>query len=111
MNTSEEDVKMSDFIRTKIQKYGSCYICVFFSGVCTYFLLLSRQLTNGYDGLWEYSDYTAGYWELSLGRWFWLYIDQLRFGISTEPITTLISIALYALGIFVVIDVFSVPEK
>ena len=68
--------------------------CMIFS-IIIYFMLLSKGLVNSDDGLWEYNYYKAGRWSLSLGRWFWLYLDRLRFGISTEPITSLLALDCY----------------
>lgn len=76
-----------------------------------YFLLISNQLVNPNDGLWEYSYYKAGSWSLSLGRWFWLYIDRLRFGISTEPLTSIIALSCFVTGIVFVIDLFELVKK
>lgn len=102
---------MISHIKTFYQMYKKPFLVSLFLSCICYFLLINNQLTNGYDGLWEYSDYTAGYWELSLGRWFWLYIDQLRFGISTEPITSIITLACYNIGLMLIIDLFKVTKK
>lgn len=85
-------------------------INMIFSGII-YALLLSERLVNSYDGLWEYSYHVAKGWELSLGRWFWLYIDQLRFGISIDPLTSLISLAIFSVGMIVLIDLFECQSK
>ncbi len=102
---------MSLAVKELYNKYKKPFLFSIVVSFACYFVLICNQLTNGYDGLWEYSDYTAGYWELSLGRWFWLYIDQLRFGISTEPITSIITLICYNVGLFLIIDLFQVTKK
>ena len=79
--------------------------CMLFAFI-VYFLLISQGLVNSDDGLWEYNYYKAGKWSLSLGRWFWLYLDRLRFGVHTEPITSLISLVCYSAGLIVMLDLF-----
>jgi len=98
----------------KMKSYITPYIPVFigsmiFSSII-YFVLMANQLVNPYDGLWEYSNYTAGYWELSLGRWSWLYLDQTRLGISTDPLTSLITLALFSIGILLLLDIFDITS-
>lgn len=76
-----------------------------------YHLLMSHQLVNSNDGIWEYSYYKAGKWSLSLGRWFWLYLDRLRFGISTDPLTSMITLSLYSAGLMFVLDIFEMGKR
>lgn len=42
------------------------------SALC-YLPLIARGLTNSVDGLWATSYYQSGNWELSIGRWAWLF--------------------------------------
>ena len=90
-------------------------LLVFLTGLLfsaiTYYLLISNQLVNSNDGLWEYSYYKAGKWSLSLGRWFWLYLDRLRFGISTEPLTSLTALAYFSAGFIFISDLFDLGKS
>lgn len=73
-----------------INKYSTCtLVCIF--GSVLYSQLMTHQLVNAYDGLWEYTYHSAGKWELSLGRWFWLYLDKIRFGINNDPWTSILT--------------------
>lgn len=85
-------------------------ICMLFSCVI-YYLLISKGLVNSDDGLWEYDYYKGGLWSISLGRWFKPYFDRLRFGISTEPITSLITLFLYSLGLMFLLDLTGMETK
>ena len=60
---------------------------------------MSNGLVNSDDGIWEYNHYLAGKWSIQCGRFVWPYLDRLRMGISPEPITTLISLGLYTIGV------------
>lgn len=91
------------------------YIPVFggsmlFAGVI-YSLLMVNQLVNSLDGLWEYSYHKAGAWELSLGRWFWLYLDRLRLGISVDPLTSIMTLILFSVGIILMLDLFGIKDS
>ena len=98
-------------IGRKIKEYRSVFVVGLIFSIIAYFLLISNQLVNSDDGLWEYSYYKAGKGSLSLGRWLWLYLDRLRFGISTEPLTSLISLACFSLGFAFILDLFEIGKK
>ena len=68
-----------------------------------YFSTYANGLVNQWDGIWEYSYYKAGKWSISCGRWLWPYLDRLRLGISVEPVTTMLTCALFALGFAVAV--------
>lgn len=72
---------------------------------------MSQQLVNAYDGLWEYTYHFAGKWELSLGRWFWLYLDKIRFGVNNDPWTSILAILLFSIGMYVISDIFCLEDK
>lgn len=97
--------------KSKVEEYFPLFIKTMVFAVVIYFVLMANQLTNPYDGLWEYSDYTAGRWELSLGRWVWLYLDRLRMGISVDPLTSLITLACFTIGMLLIIDLFGLRER
>ena len=98
-------------LKDKIKQWVPTFItCMIFS-VIIYFMLLTKGLVNSDDGLWEYNYYKAGSWSLSLGRWFWLYLDRLRFGISTEPITSLLALICYSIGIVIMYDLFDINKS
>ena len=89
-----------------IARYGA-YIRFFVISwlymLVVYFSMYANRLVNHWDGIWEYSYYKAGKWSISCGRWLWPYLDRLRLGISVEPITTMFTCALFALGFTVAV--------
>ena len=80
-------------------------------GILLYLTLLSQQLTNHHDALWMDSYFMSGYWELSIGRWFWLVLDRLRFGISSDPFNSYLTLFLIVLGNTALLDLLSVIGK
>lgn len=80
-------------------------------GVFLYLTLLSQQLTNHYDGLWSSSYYAASQWELSIGRWLWLYIDRMRARICSDPFNSYLALILLVIGITLILDIFHMLSR
>lgn len=95
-------------LKDKTKQWLPVFIASMIFSIIVYYMLLSKGLVNSDDGLWEYNYYKAGSWSLSLGRWFWLYLDRLRFGVSTEPITSLLALACYSAGIVFLFDLYAI---
>ena len=87
------------------------FLILFISGVLINLPLITQRLTNNLDGLWNQDDYLAGSWELSTGRWFWIILDRLRFGISLDPFQTLAALALFAAGLLLASRVLSLSRS
>lgn len=94
-----------------LKKYLPVFAGSMLFSVALYYLLMAHQLVNSNDGIWEYSYYKAGRWSLTLGRWLLLYLDRLHFGISTDPLTSLITLTLYSLGLIFLLDVFCMGRR
>lgn len=90
----------------KYSQIKKMIIVQFAFSVLLYIVLIANQLTNHYDGLWHGSVGLSGPWELSIGRWFWLYIDRLRMGISSEPLTSCLTLFLIIIGNMLICDIF-----
>lgn len=73
-----------------------------------YSILLTNNLVNRQDGIWNSATYMAGDWELSIGRWALKYIDILRFGITINPWTSIIALFLFVLGTEIAVDIFQI---
>lgn len=92
--------------RNSVKKYlmqivGSYIICCL-----AYFVLIANELTNTYDAMWKGSRYIEYDWVVKIGRWFWPVIGQTREHLSPEPFTSMLSIALYVLGAWLVVSMF-----
>jgi general stress protein CsbA len=102
--------RLSDLLK-EILKNKRLMITQMVFAILLYMVLIANQLTNQYDGLWSGSYELAGKWELSIGRWFWLYIDRLRLGISAEPTTSILTIFLVCIGNLLIINAFDMIES
>ncbi|MCR5338521.1 MAG: glucosyltransferase domain-containing protein [Lachnospiraceae bacterium] len=93
----------NDIIAKK--KDGITAICVKYAfGFLLYFLLITHDLVNFADGLWENPMYRAGEWELSIGRWLLRYIDKVTGGIAVNPYVSIVSLFFFVLGLQVFWD-------
>jgi len=101
---------MKDFVKNNKNRIIDFFVLLAFS-VFTYSELMVNQLVNNYDGIWEGSYHIAGPWELSLGRWFWFYLSKLRFGIATDPATSIIALMLFVGGILLFADIMEVRSR
>lgn len=75
-------------------------------GLILYYMMMSHNLVNSVDGIWNTSNFIAGDWEISLGRGLWRYFDKLRFGIVSVPLNIAISIFIISIGNALVSDLF-----
>ena len=78
----------------KIKYYGRVVVGGTLFGVLVYFSMMSLDLVNSYDGIWHWSNFIAGDWEISLGRGLQRYFDKLRFGIVSTSLNTVLTQAI-----------------
>ncbi len=104
-------VQYKSFVADKITGFKSNFKSwrnLFFGqmifGILLYLFFMANELTNTADGLWG-CYYRAGDVEISSGRWVWPYLDDIRKGISTEPVTTIITLSLISIGNFFIVDI------
>ncbi len=102
---------LSGFRLSDKKSYLSLLVFSMLTGVLIYLTLISQQLTNHYDGLWSDPWYEAGKWELSIGRWFWLFLDRFRMGYAADPFNSYLALLFIALGNVFLIDTFSLAGK
>lgn len=75
-------------------------------------MMISLQLINQLDAIWHSGFGGAGGWERSIGRYLWPYLDELRFGMLTDPFCNVTSIIIFILGNIVVLECFKLePNK
>lgn len=92
-------------------KYRTIAISGLLSGLVLYSLLMTQQLTNTFDGLWQQNYNHAGIAELALGRWLLHFIDKLVMGVHADPITSILALSLYIAGFLLVLDLFDLKHK
>lgn len=101
------DKKLRGWLREKLPLIAGSI----FAGVTAYFMLLSCDLVNSLDGMWHTSNFVAGNWEISLGRGLLRYLDKLRFGVVSVPANSILSIAVIAFSLPVILDLFRIKNK
>ncbi len=100
--------KWKDFFVYLFFTYKKVFMADMVFGIICYGMLLQNHLTNSVDGVWEGNYYQSGKWQISLGRFATLYVDKIRFGIQTEPINSILALALFSLGLIFILEVFQV---
>lgn len=106
MHSSDSDHSVSvsaSCVWAKLQPYRRPFLILWIYTLLVQLPLLVLRLTNDLDGLWNQDDYLAGTWELSIGRWFWPFLDKMRFGISLDPLPAVFSLALYSLSFLLIL--------
>lgn len=80
-------------------------------GMILYFMLLSGNLVNDMDGIWNTSNFVAGNWEISLGRGLLRYFDKLRFGVVSVPLNSVLMLLILAVANSLLVDLLSFNSK
>ena len=75
-----------------------------------YSVMIVNELTNTYDGMWRGDYGYVGAWELSIGRWFWLYLDKFRLGLGAEPALSLLSLASLTFADVIAADLLQIKK-
>lgn len=104
----KEELKM-ELMKMKITEWHKVFIADLAAACFAYSLLMINQLVNQYDGLWHGSISYAGHHEFTIGRWLWPYLDKLRFYLSPDPVTSVISIILFILSFIFLLDIMKIP--
>lgn len=94
----------------KHKKFIKYFIATILFSLAIYSVILTNELTNTYDGLWCGSYRQAGYWEISIGRVLWCFLDVTHCGIAAEPANILTSLAIFSAGVQLVFSIFDVPD-
>ena len=94
----------------KIEKYKQVYIGLGIFAGLIYFPLLSNGLTNSDDGVWHTTAFTASDWEISIGRWTWIYLDKIKFGINSITLNNILSLMIMVLGLILCVECLKVEK-
>lgn len=112
MENSTNIEPTSNFILIQIlKKHWKELIATAIFAFLLYSVMITNELTNTYDGMWHGVYGYANSWELSIGRWFWLAIDRLRLGITTEPGISLLSLLCFTIGNIVAEEMLQIWRK
>lgn len=105
---------VNEYIKTVegwLKKHAMDMLRMVLFGCAVYFALISQNLVNSMDGLWNNSIYFADSWERSIGRWFWPYLDMLRFGVVSYQLNSIITLILDAMAVSLLADLLAVKNK
>lgn len=98
-------------LQQKVKKYWTVALFGEVFAVILYFMMMSQQLTNTFDGLWHQNYHHAGNVELRSGRWMLYFIDKLNMGLHADPVASIATLSLFILGFLLVLDLFGVENK
>ena len=101
------EMKIRSLYQENKKAFGGLYLYC----LVLYLPLIVLRLTNCMDGMWDQDDHAAGAAELRIGRWFWPYLDRLRLNISLDPFPALVSLALFVLGILLVLSALQLKRS
>ncbi len=93
------------------ERYRFAFVCAMAFSAVLYFMMMSQQLTNTYDGLWQQNYRHAGAAELTSGRWALYFVDKLNMGLHSEPVASLAALTLFSLGFVLLLDLFKAENK
>ena len=79
-------------------------------GILAYFMMMSLNLVNHFDGIWHLSNFIAGDWEISLGRGLQRYADRFRFGIVSDSFNTILTLLLAETANVMILDKFQIKK-
>ena len=66
--------------------------------LAAYQLLISNELVNTYDALWQGAEYRNYLWVIEIGRWFWPVLGHAQMNICPEPFTSILALIFYVIG-------------
>lgn len=76
-----------------------------------YSVLISNELTNTFDGMWQGTRYVWYEWVMRIGRWFWPFIGYGRNHLSPEPFTSILTISLFLLAGCLILSALEVRSR
>lgn len=93
-----------------IEKYLVAFLTTILGGLVIHFQLYSNMLMSP-DSLWFSGRYFSNDWELSLGRWLWLYIDKMGFGTVLPFWNTFVCLIIYGITNVILSKMYNINDK
>lgn len=104
-------IKIENCIMDWIKSHIKYILVSSMFGIMIYFMMISENLVNSYDGIWNTSHYIAESWETSLGRGLLHYIDKARAGIVAVPLNTILTLLIISVASALIIDVYATGSR
>ena len=79
--------------------------------LAAYQLLISNELVNTYDALWQGAEYRNYLWVIEIGRWFWPVLGHAQMNVCPEPFTSILALICYVIGSCAVAFWFGVKDS
>ena len=98
-------------LKEKIKRWGWLFVTLMIISTMSYSLMIFTQTVNDTDGTWHGDIAYTGNSELIEGRWLQPYIDRARFWLSPDPMSSIISLAVFAAAFIMVIDLLDIKDK
>ena len=89
---------MDDMKNKELRRFARFFLFNFLLCVVAYLLLISNELANTYDGLWNGAEYRNYSWVVEIGRWFWPVVGKAQMNVCPEPFTSVLALCFYVLG-------------
>ena len=89
---------MEDQKNRELRRFARFFLFNFMLCVVAYLLLISNELANTYDGLWNGAQYRNYSWVVMIGRWFWPIVGKAQMNVCPEPFTSVLALCFYVLG-------------
>ena len=89
---------MDDLKNKELRRFARFFLFNFLLCVVAYLLLISNELANTYDGLWNGAEYRNYSWVVEIGRWFWPVVGKAQMNVCPEPFTSVLALCFYVLG-------------
>lgn len=97
--------------KTLTEKYLWFIVINWAFGIAVHLMLISNNLVNSMDSPWHFSSYYARGWEISIGRWMICILDQIRFGIVSSTLNSLVALFFFACGSALIVDCFELRSR
>jgi len=97
-------------VKSIYNKYKKVFLVTYFVSLCVYAYTYINEIANP-DKYFYREYYIAGDWEISLGRFFTQFIDQLGYGIKQSIITSVFVLAVFTLCSIFLCEILEVERK
>lgn len=104
-------VKTENYIMNWIKSHIKYMLISIVFGSMVYFMMISENLLNSYDGIWNTSHLIAGAWETSLGRGILHYVDKVRAGVVSVPLNSFLTLFIISVASALIVDFYVTGSK
>ena len=104
-------VKTENYVMNWMKSHIKYMLISTMFGIMVYFMMISENLLNSYDGIWNTSHLIAGAWETSLGRGLLHYVDKARAGVVSVPLNSILTLLIISVASTLIVDFYVAGSK